>query len=80
MIEFENEWDFIWYTRKLDADNKYAYKHNGKPEKYPCCLLESEFWDNPNGPYEYFHSFLYQQEVVCEQCGHRKLVWPQVEE
>lgn len=79
MEEFKNIDDFIWYTRKLDALAKHAHGHYGKPVKYPCRLLNSEFSDNPNGPYEYTHTFVYQQKHVCECCGHVTLIWPEVD-
>jgi hypothetical protein len=33
----------------------------------------SKWEDNPNGPYEYHHSFIYQKttESVCDSCGHK---------
>jgi hypothetical protein len=77
---FHGEQDFEWYKKKLDADAKYAHRHLGTPTKYPCKILESEWWDNPNGPYEYSHSFIYQQIQTCIQCGHTERIWPKIEE
>lgn len=74
----KSEDDFNWYKKRLDVDAKYEHRHRGKPEKYPC-RVHSEWHDDPNGPYTYAHYFTYQQEVVCEKCGHKELVWPQEE-
>lgn len=79
-IIFNNKEDFEWYKKKLDVDRKYAHLHFGDPRQYPCEIWDSEFWDNPNGPREYHHSFLYQQEVICEKCGHKEFVWPNIGE
>lgn len=67
--------DFEWYKKGLDVSGRYAHQHNGRPDRYPCKVI-SEFWDDPNGPYNYNHSFVYQQEVECPQCHHKTLVWP----
>jgi len=80
VAEFKNKDDFEWYKKELDVKAKYAHEHHGEPEKYPCRIFESEWWDNPNGPYSYSHSFIYQQEIVCPTCGHKHLVWPKLEE
>jgi hypothetical protein len=40
----------------------YTYQHNGEPPEYPC-LVRSHFWDDPNGPYNYDHSFLTRADV-----------------
>lgn len=68
--------DFEWHVRKLDADRKYLHRHDGEPTHYPC-KVESEWWDDPNGPYTYQHRFTYQQTVVCESCQHETVVWPE---
>ena len=72
--------DFNWYKARLDTNAKYYHKHYGEPKKYPCRVLESIWEDDPNGPYSYTHTFIYQQEVECPTCHHKELVWPQVEE
>lgn len=72
LIENDDEWE--WYKLKLDVDQKYHHEHLGKPEKYPC-RVNSEWYDDPNGPYSYVHSFFYQKEIVCEKCGHKSLEW-----
>jgi len=79
MKELYNKEDFVWYKRKLDADRKYEHDHYGEPEEYPC-RVRSEFYDDPNGPYTYNHSFIYKQEHKCESCGHTQKIWPQVDE
>ena len=68
--------DFHWYKAGIDAGGKYAYKHIGEPEKYPC-VVESEFRDDPNGPYTYTHEFVYRQDEKCEKCGHMSSIWPE---
>lgn len=70
-----NEEDFKWHQKALDVAQKYNCAHYGDPEKYPCKVV-SQFWDDPNGPYTYNHSFIYQQEVQCPHCGHTRLIWP----
>lgn len=72
MKEFKNANDFYWYKKKLDLDQRYENKHYGEPERYPCRLLKSELLD------EYYHTFIYQQEVVCPECGHKQLKWPEI--
>lgn len=72
----ENKEDFYWYKVELDVNGKYQHDHWGKPEKYPCKVV-SGWGDNPNGPYYYNHKFIYQQEVICENCGHKKIAWPE---
>jgi hypothetical protein len=78
-IIFNCKDDFYWYKQKLDLNDKYKNEHRGEPEKYPAMLLESQWGDNPNGPYYYNHSFIYQQEITCDKCGTKKLVWPEVD-
>lgn len=50
----------------IDLINKivkpYSYEHNGVPERYPCLVI-SNWWDDPNGPYTYEHEFLYYDDV-----------------
>lgn len=67
--------DFHWHKMGLDAGAKYKHHHIGEPERYPC-VVESEWADNPNGPYEFYHTFTYQQVEGCDKCGHKKVVWP----
>jgi hypothetical protein len=67
--------DFQWHKAALDVAHKSHCKHNGEPEKFPCRVV-SEFWDDPNGPYTYNHSFIYQQSVICDHCGSESIVWP----
>lgn len=71
-----NEEDFYWYKKELDLKGRYEYKHNHEPERYPC-VVDSSWFDDPNGPYSYDHTFFYQQLVTCESCGHQTLVWPE---
>ena len=68
--------DFEWYKKSLDVSGRYNHRHRGEPSKYPCRVV-SEYWDDPNGPYTYHHSFIYQQEVVCQSCNHVTTVWPE---
>lgn len=74
--QLKNSDDFNWYKQGLDVNSKYKHKHNGEPERYPCVVV-SNFWDDPNGPYTYDHVFVYQQQVKCEHCGHETLIWPE---
>jgi hypothetical protein len=73
----KNKEDFSWHKMALDAGRKYAHKHYGEPEKYPC-MVSSEFFDDPNGPYTYEHSFTYLQDVVCPHCNHKQSIWPEL--
>ena len=75
----ENKDDFFWHKKKLDVNNKYNHDHFGEPAKYPCKVV-SRWGDDPNGPYYYTHSFIYQEEVICDKCGHKKTIWPNVED
>jgi hypothetical protein len=77
-IIFKEKSDFVWYKKELDLKAKYEHRHWNEPEKYPAMLLDSVWEDNPNGPYEYFHSFLYQQEITCPHCKKITVVWPEV--
>jgi hypothetical protein len=66
--------DFEWYCKELDVRHKYRHEHNGKPDRYPC-KIESQWHDDPNGPYYYEHEFYYQKEEVCPCCKHKIMVW-----
>jgi len=72
----KNKEDFEWHKRKLDAEREVLFTHRYKPEKYPCGV-KSEYFDDPDGDWGYIHSFYYQQEVTCSECGHKTLVWPE---
>jgi hypothetical protein len=73
--QLRNKEDWEWYTQGLDVSGKYHHRHNGEPERYPC-IVASNFWDDPNGPYTYDHDFYYQEEYKCESCGHRSMKYP----
>ena len=76
--ELMKEDDFFWYKTELDVARKYEHDHEGGlPDRYPCRVY-SDFFDNPNGPYTYFHTFVYKVENICEGCGHSTMVWPEV--
>jgi hypothetical protein len=77
MKELSNSEDFVWYKRELDLSRKYDHLHSGEPEEYPCRVY-SRFYDDPYGPYTYYHTFLYQKESVCEHCGNITITWPEV--
>lgn len=72
------EVDFDWYKKLLDARAKYNHRHIGEPKSYPCQVY-SIWEDDPTGPYTYEHKFLYQQEVVCPECGSKRFIWPKVD-
>lgn len=72
IIESKQDWE--WYLKRLDAAAKYEHRHNGTPERYPC-KVESEWADDPNGPYTYTHRFFYEEEKTCEKCGHKHNEW-----
>ena len=74
----KNKDEFYWYKLALDVSGRYSHRHIGEPEKYPCKVV-SVWRDDPNGPYEYHHKFVYLQEVVCEHCGNKTLAWPSVD-
>ena len=71
MKELTDKQDFHWYKQDLDLGRRYEHKHYGEPEKYPC-LVQSEWEDDPNGPYTYRHYFIYQKtdSTKCSECGH----------
>jgi len=75
----KNEFDFKWYKKELDLKRKCECRHKGEPEKYPC-KVESDWWENGRGPYQYDHEFTYEQKVVCDSCGTEKVVWPEINE
>lgn len=70
--------DFTWYCKGLDVAGRYNHLHLGKPEKYPCKVV-SIWRDDPNGPYTYYHKFIYLQDVVCPECGHKSCEWPKID-
>ena len=78
MSELNNKEDFKWYKNELDVQQKYEHLHIGEPEKYPC-LVRSEFWDDPNGPYTFYHTFIYEKVIVCESCGNSQRVLKEIE-
>ena len=76
--ELRNDDDFFWYQKELDLKGKYEYLHRGgSPARYPCRVY-SDFFDDPNGPYTYIHTFVYQIENKCEKCGHSVITWPKI--
>ena len=66
--------DFHWYKQELDLESRTSFKHIGKPEKYPC-QVTSRVQFNSDCEDEYYHTFNYQREVVCSECGHTTLSW-----
>jgi len=78
MKQLNDKDDFRWYKVRLDAQSEYSHDHYGEPSEYPC-KVDSEWRDNENGPYEYHHTFIYQQKVKCPECGHETVVWPDIE-
>ncbi len=79
MTLLKSEQDFTLYKQCLDITDSYEYYHRYEPDRYPC-MVESEFWADENEPYIYDHIFYYQQKVICGYCGHKTLVWPEIEE
>lgn len=67
--------DFDWYKKELDVQGRQDHQHTGHPERFPCQVI-SQWVCNPNGADFYNHTFIYQQEIACEKCGHKTLVWP----
>ena len=61
--------DFEWYKKEIDVENRYEHRHNNDSIRYPC-VVSSEYWDDPNGPYTYDHHFFYEEEHKCSECGH----------
>lgn len=72
-IKSKNDWE--WYVKELDVNGRYSFRHNNEPERFPC-IVHSEHWDDPNGPYTYFHSFYYLEDHACESCGHVSSSFP----
>lgn len=75
MKKLNSKEDFDWYVKELDVEGHYHYKHNGKPEKYPC-IVGSSYWDDPNGPYNYDHHFYYEEVHECSECGYKTKKFP----
>jgi len=57
-----SETAFQVYKNMLDHDRDYDHLHKGTPDHYPC-LVDSIWWDDPNGPYTYHHSFTYRKDL-----------------
>ena len=75
-VELSNKDDFYWHKQNLDVKARYKHKHIGEPKEYPCRVF-SVWSDNPNGPYEYEHHFVYRQKTTCPNCGHSESIWPE---
>lgn len=73
MKKLNNKQDFEWHCKWLDVEGRY--EHSGLPQAYPC-IVSSDWWDNPNGPYTYFHKFYYEEEHECSECGHISKKFP----
>jgi hypothetical protein len=68
--------DFDWYKQSIDVAHRMRFRHRGSPERYPCRVISQ--WENdPDGPDCQMHTFVYQQTVKCESCGHETVVWPE---
>lgn len=79
MKELKDSHDFHWYKIELDLNRKTGHIHSGIPDKFPC-RVTSEWEPSDNSQDIYCHQFIYRQEVVCSQCGHKTLVWPETNE
>jgi hypothetical protein len=74
-----NERAWYWYKKELDFQHKEEHDHGPEnPEKYPCGVI-SEYHSGDYGS-SYMHTFIYQQIVKCEKCGHTEVIWPAVPE
>lgn len=92
-IKNREDWDH--YCAKIDNHGRpfdirikehippYFYFHDPEPASYPC-LCQSEFVDDPNGPYCMYYSYVYLEDVayllhaslddlVAERDAYRKL-------
>lgn len=78
MEKLDNKNDFDWYKRTLNGDRCHEHCHRGEPDKYPCMVM-SELWNDLN-EHTYYHAFYYQQEVVCDKCGNKKMVWSGIDD
>lgn len=74
MTEIKGADDWKWYVKKMDADYKIEFSHNGEPEKYPC-LVESEERTSFGFNAEMYHRFIYRKEKTCSECGHKSSEW-----
>jgi len=71
--------DFDWYKKKLNANSRYEFAHDGDPSKYPCKVVSKLEYDNSSsfgGRDTYNHEFVYQVEKICSSCGHKEIIWP----
>lgn len=41
----------------------YQFYHDPEPSAYPC-LVQAEFYDDPNGPYCMDHSYVYPEDAA----------------
>lgn len=77
----KNEYDWKWYKKKIDFDQKHEHEHVGPevPEEFPCLVNSyiSEY-GKKNGSDQCRHTFLYKEENKCEKCGHGNSSWPTV--
>lgn len=62
-ILLKNKEDFENLKKKLDKEKSYKHRHYWEPDEYPC-LATSTWWDDPNGPYSYDHTFLYIEDIA----------------
>lgn len=44
-------------------DTHYAFYHSPEPDSYPC-LVQAQFYDDPNGPYCMDHTYIYPQDAA----------------
>ena len=73
LIENANQWK--WYLKRLDVEKEYEHRHIGEPERFPC-KVDSVWGDDADGPNYFKHTFIYQQVIKCEKCGHVFTEWP----
>ena len=81
MTLLSSKTDFIWYKKKLDIQHKIEFEHVEEPKQYPCKVhskidMETDWSSRRGATDKYYHYFIYQEEQVCDMCGHRTKVWP----
>lgn len=75
----ESKEDFEWYKVGLDAQRKYRHRHVGTPRQYPCMVKSVLRVDDScslGGRDEYYHTFIYKEIIICDNCGASKTQWP----
>lgn len=75
----KNKWEWPWYKKRIDLNEKMEHTHDGDPDKFPC-LVNSWIGRNNRVADDCRHSFVYQEEKKCSECGSKSIGWPMIAE